>query len=352
MNHHHHSRSYNSKNEQLLPNDRYIVISTIGSGTFGTVFLAKDKIENKLYAIKKVFLDPKFKNRELDIVRQLEHPNCLKCYSYYKTREGVNNDVYLHLVTDYLPQTISSFIEDQSHSYFYLKLFGFQMFAGLYYLHYHGVCHRDIKPSNLLIDPKDGRLQICDFGSAKFLIPGEPSVSYIATRSYRAPELLLDCQLYTTAVDIWAAGCVLAEMVLKGKPLFYARDDVNQMIYKIAKIIGSPKPSDLNTFVHNKDYPYYKIHSCSLKSVFPSDVPEDFIDLLSKIFVYSPSKRLTAEQCMKHPFFSDLFDKNVRIPESNNPLPEYMKLIQTPEIINYNFPIGPISPNFLLKNIF
>lgn len=338
-----HSRSHHNHHEHLLANPYFEAVSTVGVGTFGTVFLARDlRRGNQLVAVKKVFLDPKFKNRELDIVRQLDHPNCLRHHTHYRTREGAASDVYLHLVTDFLPQTISSFVDRCPRPLFYVRLFGFQLFAGLFYLHSHGVCHRDIKPSNVLIDPSDGRLQICDFGSAKFLLRGEPSVSYIATRSYRAPELLLDCQQYTTAVDVWAAGCVLAEMVLCGAPLFSAHK--NEMMYKIARIIGPPEQADLETFPHKRQFVRYDDDALGLRAVLPADVPDAFVDLLEKIFVYAPSKRITAEQCMRHPFFDELFKEDVRMPQSNRPLPEYMKLIRTPELASRNFPKGPAPP--------
>ena len=202
----------------------YISIGVAGVGTFGAVFKAQRK-DGKVVAIKKVYFDPKYKNRELDLVPALRHPNCLVHYDHYITKEGPKNDVYFHLVTEYLPETLETFSSIfKKPSIFYVKLFGYQLFAGLCYLHAHGVCHRDIKPSNVLIDLEDGRCQLCDFGSAKFLRKGEESVSYIATRSYRAPELILDCRSYTPKIDVWSAGCVLAEMVLGGSPLFKARN--------------------------------------------------------------------------------------------------------------------------------
>ncbi|KAH0785719.1 CMGC family protein kinase [Histomonas meleagridis] len=323
--------------------DGYTPISTIGIGTFGAVFLANDSEGNKV-AIKKVYLDPKFKNRELDIVCKLKHPNCLQYITHYTTKEGTNNSVYLHLVTGYLPESLTTFLNRQPFPLpLYIKIFGYQLFAGLSYLHHHGVCHRDIKPSNVLVDPQDGRLQICDFGSAKFLLPNEVSVSYISTRCYRAPELLLDCPNYTTAIDTWAAGCVLAEMVLQGKPLFYGSNN-NELLNRIMRIIGPPQKSDLDTFVHKKQISFFGGKIRSLRAVLPNYVQDDFVDLLQKIFLYAPDKRLTADECMKHPFFAELFNEDVKVPGSNMCLPEYLKLMRTPEEMIRNFPNGPKPP--------
>ena len=323
----------------FLPNKTYQLVNTIGVGTFGAVFLATNN-ELEYVAIKKVCLDPRFKNRELELVSLLKHPNCLKYITHYFTQEGIKNEQYLHLVTDYVPGSLINFMTTFPFPPpIYIKLFGFQLFSGLCYLHYHGICHRDIKPSNVLVDFNDGRLQLCDFGSAKMLKDGENSVSYIATRSYRAPELLLDCQNYTTSVDIWAAGCVLAELCLQGNPLFTGSNN-SEMITNITKIIGNPKPDDLDSFHHNKRFSFIATKPLTLKSKLPNFVSIDFLDLLSKIFVFNPKKRFTAAQCMKHQFFQDLFLLDSELP-NNKPIPQWIYLMKTPEEMLKNFPNGP-----------
>lgn len=327
---------------QLQPNSDYKALSTIGIGTFGAVFLAVDS-NNQQVAIKKVCLDPHFKNRELDLVEKLKHPNCLHYRKHYTTREGKNNDLYLHLVTDYLPQSLSSFL---SHTPFpppiYVKVFGYQMFSALAYLHQHGVCHRDIKPSNVLVDANTGDMQLCDFGSAKFLRPDEVSVSYIATRSYRAPELLLDCQFYTTAIDIWAAGCVLCEMFLQGRQLFGGANN-NELMNCISRTIGAPKQVDIDTYVHKRKYAYLGPRPGKINDALPHYVPPEFIDLMTKIFVYAPAKRATAADCMRHPFFADLFVEGTKLP-NNVDLPKCLETMRTPEEMLRNYPDGPVPP--------
>jgi len=99
---------------------------------------------------------------------------------------------------------------------------------GLNYIHKIGICHRDIKPQNLLVDPTCHILKICDFGSAKRLKEGEKSTAYICTRYYRAPELLLGMTNYSNMIDMWAAGCVVAEMI-NGKIFFEGSDSANQL---------------------------------------------------------------------------------------------------------------------------
>ena len=324
---------------ELAPNDfGYTSIGIAGIGTFGAVFKAQTK-DGKIVAIKKVYFDPKYKNRELDLVPILDHPNCLRHYSHYITKEGPKKDVYFHLVTEYLPDTLESFLSHNKHpDLIYVKLFGYQLFAGLSYLHHHGVCHRDIKPSNVLIDINDGRCQLCDFGSAKFLRKGEESVSYIATRSYRAPELILDCRDYTTKIDVWSAGCVLAEMFLEGRQLFKARN-ADGVLELIASTIGAPKLGDLDTFHHRQILTYLGPRHSKLHEVMPSSTDPLFLDLLDHILVWNVEKRFTADECMKHPFFADLFNSNL---PNGNKLPDYLYKMKSPEEMNLNFPNGPV----------
>ena len=324
---------------QFVPMEGYKLESTIGVGTFGAVFLCQTDKGEKV-AIKKCCLDPHFKNRELEIVSKLKHPCTLQYRTHSITKEGPKREKFLLLITDYLPMSLTQFMQKYPFPPpIYLKVFGYQIFAGLAYLHAHGVAHRDIKPSNVLVDTNDGRTQLCDFGSAKFLVSGEKSVSYIATRSYRAPELILDCQKYTVAIDVWAAGCVLAELLLQGRPLFNGSNNMD-ILASIAKIVGTPKPEDLTTFEHSKKYPLFGVKPTSLKQALPKFATPDFIDLLTQIFVYDPTKRPTAAQCMKHPFFAELFTPDAKLPNGHK-LPDYFQKIKTPEEMLKNYPDGP-----------
>jgi serine/threonine protein kinase len=246
----------------------------------------------------------------------------------------------MHLVTDYFPDSLATFMSSNRPAPLtYVKLFGFQMFSALCYLHAHGVCHRDIKPSNVLVDQETGRVQLCDFGSAKYLKPKEQSVSYIATRSYRAPELLLGCPFYTTAIDIWAAGCVLEECFCDGKPVFTGGDNV-ELMESISAILGPPHPRDFNGFPHPRSWPAAPTGAGLPRERFARSMPNTFIDLLGRVFVYAPEKRATAADCMRHPFFADLLDGAVTFP-NGQPLPDYLLKMKTPDAMLANFPNGP-----------
>lgn len=120
-----------------------------------------------------------------------------------------------------------------------VKLYGFQICRAIAYIHALGVCHRDIKPQNLLVDPETHVLKLCDFGSAKMLSPGESNIAYICSRYYRAPELIFGATEYTSTIDIWSVGCVLAELII-GRPLFAGESGVDQLV-EIIKVRRHPR---------------------------------------------------------------------------------------------------------------
>jgi glycogen synthase kinase 3 beta len=230
----------------------------------------------------------------------------------------------MNFVMDYLPMTLQEFVHGFRRQRLYppilfVKLFVFQVFAGLHYVHSIGITHRDVKPPNILVDPESGELKICDFGSAKMLKPGEPSVSYIASRYYRAPELIYDCTTYNESIDIWAAGCVFAEAIMAGTPLFPGSDSVGQLT-EIAKVIGPPREADLASFPHTLDLKLPASARTSLQATLPGHALLEVLDLLKKIFVYNPGERPTALECMQHNCFDDLFVPGMCLP-NQQPLP-------------------------------
>uniref|UniRef100_A0A453MDA9 non-specific serine/threonine protein kinase n=1 Tax=Aegilops tauschii subsp. strangulata TaxID=200361 RepID=A0A453MDA9_AEGTS len=196
----------------------YMAERVIGQGSFGVVFQAKCLETSETVAIKKVLQDKRYKNRELQMMRLLDHPNVVSLkHCFFSTTE--KDELFLNLVLEYVPETVHRVIRhynkmNQRMPLIYVKLYTYQICRALAYIHRTvGVCHRDIKPQNLLVNPHTHQLKICDFGSAKVLVKGEPNISYICSRYYRAPELIFGATEYTTAIDIWSAGCVLAELL-------------------------------------------------------------------------------------------------------------------------------------------
>jgi glycogen synthase kinase 3 beta len=291
----------------------------LGQGSFGMVYSAQTP-DGEVVAIKKVVQDPKYKNRELDVMKMLNHRNCVRLMGSFKTSGQQPGEVCLNLVMEYLPLTLQSYFDSsrkphQCPSLLYVKLFSFQLFAGLAYLHELGVTHRDLKPENVLVNAETGDLKICDFGSAKLLQPHEESIAYIASRYYRAPELLLGHTYYTNAIDIWAAGCVIAEM-LSGDPLFGGRTSSDQLA-AIVRIIGQPTKDDIAAFPLNASVKPSASDPRTLTRVLPEETPAELLEMLASIFVYDPARRPTARDLLQHKYFDALFGGKQRLPNGN-----------------------------------
>lgn len=212
---------------------RYSTDRVVGNGSFGVVYGARCVETGETVAIKKVLQDRRFKNRELQIVRTLSHPNIVALKHCFHT-PGEHDDVYLNLVLEYVPDTVYRINKhytrnEQRMPLILVRLYAYQMLRALAHIHARGICHRDIKPQNLLVDINTHALKLCDFGSAKALVRGEPNISYICSRYYRAPELIFGATDYTVAIDVWSVGCVIAELLL-GSPLFPGESGVDQLV--------------------------------------------------------------------------------------------------------------------------
>lgn len=173
----------------------------------------------EVVAIKKVYQDKRYKNRELQIMRELFHTNVITLRHAFYTQGEKQDEIYLNVVMDYMPDTVYRVLKQyqkmkQAVPILLVKLYIYQCFRAIAYLHALGICHRDIKPQNLLVDSANHALKVCDFGSAKRLLKGEVNVSYICSRYYRAPELIFGATEYTNAIDVWSVGCVMAELLL------------------------------------------------------------------------------------------------------------------------------------------
>ncbi|KAK5778813.1 putative serine/threonine protein kinase MRK1 PWA37_001293 [Arxiozyma heterogenica] len=281
----------------------------IGHGSFGVVFTTTIRETNESVAIKKVLQDKRFKNRELEIMQQLIHPNIidLKYFFYEKDDQG---EVYLNLILDYMPQSLYQRLRHFVHQKtlmprLEIKFYMYQLFKSLNYLHnYAKVCHRDIKPQNLLVNPQNWCLKLCDFGSAKKLSPKEPNVSYICSRYYRAPELIFGATNYTNQIDLWSSGCVMAELLL-GQPMFPGESGIDQLV-EIIKILGTPTKQEICSMNPNyAEHKFPQIKAIPLYKVFKKE-DEYTIDLLANILKYNPNERFDPLQCLCAPYFDEL----------------------------------------------
>lgn len=310
-----HMTSTKSKQEQTYESER-----VLGSGSFGVVFQARVVETGDVVAIKKVFQDERYKNRELDIMKELRHPNVVELKHAFYTREDKNGEeaTYLNVVMGYCSDTVWKVLkhynkQKQQVPSVLVMLFSYQLCRACAYIHAIGICHRDIKPQNLLVDGQNTTLKLCDFGSAKKFVKGEPNVAYICSRYYRAPELILGATDYTTAVDLWSSACVTAELIL-GQPLFLGKTNVDQLV-EIVKILGTPNQDELMAMSPNyTDFKFPQISSHPWSKVFRHrSSPQAATDFIAQVLQYDPAKRPSGLQACAHPFFDGLRSPNCRI---------------------------------------
>ncbi|OMJ67284.1 hypothetical protein SteCoe_35601 [Stentor coeruleus] len=301
-----------------------------GNGTFGVVYQATIPENGEKVAIKKVFQDPRYKNRELELMQQLLHYNIVTLHHYFFTEGAKPNELFLNLVMEFVPDTLHKVVRSYTRNnnpvpIILAKVYAYQILRSIGYCHLMGICHRDIKPQNLLVDPTTHRLVLCDFGSAKRLVRGEPNIAYICSRYYRAPELVLGATGYSTSIDIWSAGCVIAEIFL-GKPLFPGESATDQIV-EIIKVLGTPTREQLlemNPKYHGPKLP--DIRGTPWARVFKGKASIEVVNFLESLLVYSPGRRLNAYQALHHPFFAELRNRECRLPSGG----------RLPEMFNWN----------------
>ncbi|XP_052440932.1 glycogen synthase kinase-3 beta-like isoform X1 [Carassius gibelio] len=326
----------------------YTDIKVIGNGSFGVVYQARLIDSQEWVAIKKVLQDKRFKNRELQIMRKLDHCNIVKLRYFFYCSGEKKDEVYLNLVLDYVPETVYRVARHFSKAktiipICYVKVYMYQLFRSLAYIHSQGVCHRDIKPQNLLVDPETAVLKLCDFGSAKQLVRGEPNVSYICSRYYRAPELIFGATDYTSNIDIWSAGCVLAELLL-GQPIFPGDSGVDQLV-EIIKILGTPTREQIREMNPNyTEFKFPQIKAHPWTKVFKPRTPPEAIALCSRLLEYTPVTRLTPLQACAHAFFDELRQPGTRLP-SGRELPPLFNFTNTELMIQPQLNSSLIPPH-------
>ena len=233
--------------------------------------------------------------------------------------------MYLNLVLEYVPETVYRATRHytkvkQTMPMLLVKLYMYQIMRSLAYIHSLGICHRDIKPQNLLLDPRTGVLKLCDFGSAKVLVPGEPNVSYICSRYYRAPELIFGATNYTTNIDIWSTGCVMAEL-MQGLPLFPGESGIDQLV-EIIKVLGTPSREQIRTMNPNDmepKFPHSRPPPCA--AIFRPDTTARADGLGTPRSADPRQARLTAVEALCHPFFDELREEDV-ILSNGRPMPD------------------------------
>jgi len=297
----------------------------LGSGSFGIVYQAQVVETGESVAIKKVFQDKRYKNRELQIMKELKHPNVVELKHAFYTSGDKPGETYLNVVMEYCSDTIYRVMKHytkmkQQVPQVFVQLYTYQMCRGCAYMHVVGICHRDIKPQNVLVDGRTHALKVCDFGSAKKLVKGEPNVAYICSRYYRAPELIFGATDYSTVIDLWSLACVTAELIL-GQPIFPGESGVDQLV-EIIKVLGTPTRDELMAMNPNyTEFKFPQIKPHPWNKVFRSKTTPDTVDFVSKLLQYDPKLRPSGMSAIVHPLFDELRMQDAKI-SSTKPLPQ------------------------------
>ncbi|MBA0837351.1 hypothetical protein Goarm_009516 [Gossypium armourianum] len=283
-------------------------LEKIGQGTYSSVYRARDLETGKIVAMKKVRfvnVEPesvRFMAREIIILRKLDHPNVMKLECIVTSRLSCS----LYLVFEYMDHDLAGlagnpgikFKEQQ------IKCYMQQLFLGLEHCHSRGVLHRDIKGSNLLID-NNGVLKIADFGLATVFKADQkqPLTSRVVTLWYRAPELLLGATQYGVAIDLWSAGCILAEL-FAGKPIMPGRTEVEQM-HKIFKLCGSPSEEywQKTKLPHATSFKPQQPYKRLIADTF-RNLPQSALSLIDKLLAIEPEVRGSATSALRSEFFT------------------------------------------------
>ncbi|GAA0162591.1 non-receptor serine/threonine protein kinase [Lithospermum erythrorhizon] len=304
-------------------------LNAINEGTYGVVYRARDRKTGETVALKKVKMEkeregfPLTALREMNILLSINHPSIVDVKEVVM---GKSLDS-IFMVMEYMEHDLKGLMETMKHPFSQseVKCLMLQLLDGTKYLHDNWVLHRDLKTSNILLN-NCGELKICDFGLARqYGSPLKPYTQLVVTLWYRAPELLLGAKQYSTSIDMWSLGCIMAELLSK-KPLFNGKSEIEQ-IDKIFRTLGTPNetiwpgysklPGVKANFVKNE--------SNLLRKKFPptsftwSPVLSDAgFDLLNKLLTYDPESRITVEAALDHQWF-----REVPLPKAKEFMPTF-----------------------------
>ena len=302
----------------LRMEERYERIERIGEGAYGVVFKGRNRQTGELVAMKKIRFEPNDEGMPATALREITVLKTLDCGNVVKLVDDIiYEDNKLFLVFEYLNQDLKAYIDSigpEGMDPKIFKSFSQQLLRGLAECHSRMVIHRYLKPQNLLIDRK-GNLKLADFGLARrFKTPIHKYTHEVVTLWYRAPEILLGSDHYSTGVDLWGAGCIIAEMSNLAA-LFPGTSEIDQL-FQVFRLLGTPNPETNWPGVallpdYSSEFPRWRARN--LSQVLPH-LNESGLDLIKGLLTYVPSRRLTAKEALDHPFFP----QDVPVPSQQN----------------------------------
>ncbi|XP_063779218.1 serine/threonine-protein kinase MAK isoform X3 [Pseudophryne corroboree] len=284
--------------------NRYTTMKQLGDGTYGCVLMGKSNESGELVAIKR--MKRKFYSweecmnlKEVKSLKKLNHANVVKL------KEVIRENDQLYFVFEYMKENLYQLMKDRENKMFTeneIRNIMFQVLSGLAFVHKHGFFHRDMKPENLLCMGPE-LVKIADFGLVRELRSQPPYTDYVSTRWYRAPEVLLRSLMYSSPIDIWAVGSIMAELYTL-RPLFPGTSEVDE-IFKICQVLGTPKKSDWPEGYQLAASMNFRFPQCvpiNLKTLIPN-ASEEALTLMIDMLQWDPKKRPTASQALRYPYF-------------------------------------------------